>query len=745
MYGRGYASFFETALTRLNKNRMQWWAESLNLFPPSQYGFRSGRSCSDNLASLSLTVEHSLFLGHDVLACFLDVKGAFDNVKGDLLIDKLKSLDFSNNIIQFVWFLLQERSVTYQINPQCSYNRKVSKGLPQGGVLSPLLYLIYVSHIASNLDNRLKISQFADDIAVFLPVSTPLASKKILESSINSIKSKLHHLGLSLSPSKCVLMHFNRKNILPGTCSIVVDGHKILSKEYVKFLGIIFEYRLNFAAHIDTVRKKCLKRLNILKFVSGIRWGAEPNTLLILYKNLIRSIIEYNSFIFLPKKNQNAIIIERIQYAAIRTALSYRVSTPTNILLDEAKCSSIYQRSILLGCKFLARCYSNSSSSFTTLLKTLRSEVGWDTFLQKSATILPKCIELVTPYTHIIKTNNKVCPYLFPYEALSLPIAFNSTFGLLLKNSNSPNEDFLAFQQSLPSNSTSFFTDGSKIHSSDHVGAAYFAPELNISLKIGLDKHMSSFTAECIAIKLALESAIDNKCEEVYIFSDCLSALQAMSNSTFASGTNIYILECKFLAFKIRSLGHNLNLIWIPAHRGIAYNAISDALAKPSPDLKKEDFNTYPVPVSDLVTTFKRYSIQNNLKELIEQSKYKGKHFFKFFRSNGQQPWFVHKNLSRDLISFINRSRSNHYHLAFSLHRVKITNDPSCTCGSSEQDLNHCIWQCPILDEGRDEMIASLCAKKLFPPYSIENFLYKPYVTPLKIIFKFLKSHQIFP
>ncbi|XP_066590819.1 uncharacterized protein [Prorops nasuta] len=411
----------------------------------------------------------------------------------------------------------------------------VSKGLPQGGVLSPLLYLLYVSDIDKNLDKNIIMSQFADDIAVFISVTKPYETKKTLETSIKSINSKLRHLGLSISPSKSVFLHFNRKNIKP----------------------------------------ECLKRLNILKFVAGIGWGAEPNTLLILFKSLIRSIIKYNSFIFFPKRQQEASTIERIQYAAIRTAYSYRISTPTNILLDEAKCPAFFFRTKFLGCKFVSHSFSNNSSLFTNLTKKLISEPGWDVFLTKSHTMLPTCIDQIKPYESIIKSNNKIGPYLLPYKALTTLTNLNSTLVPILRN-------------------------GSKNHSSELVGAACFSPELNIQRSIGLNQHMSSFSAECIAIGLALKMAIEKGCVENYIFSDCLSALQALSDVSFGSGTNPYLLECKSLASEIISQSHNLELIWIPSHSGISLNESIDTLSKSASKLPKETLTTTQ---SQLVTS----------------------------------------------------------------------------------------------------------------------------------------------
>ncbi|CAB0041508.1 unnamed protein product [Trichogramma brassicae] len=99
-----------------------------------------------------------------------------------------------------------------------------------------------------------------------------------------------------------------------------------------------------------------------MKFLCGTYWGSHPDTLLILYKSYIRSIMDYGSFIYLPKNKQDKLKLERIQFAAIRCALGYRMSTPTNILLAEAKMFSFEERTKMLGKAYIAKALSNTET-----------------------------------------------------------------------------------------------------------------------------------------------------------------------------------------------------------------------------------------------------------------------------------------------------------------------------------------------------------------------------------------------
>lgn len=203
-----------------------------------------------------------------MLAAFLDVKGAFDGVIIDILLQKLASIGCPKNLVSFIKFLTSERFI--HTNTTGDLPRMVYKGVPQGGVLSPLLYVLYVSHIMNNIPKTLNVSQFADDIAIFCKFSSRKRATSIISNSIKKIDKNLRELGLELAPSKTQLIHFNNKNIAPGKIEIDINEYKIKLSPSARFLGITFDYRHSFSTHINQMLKKCLKALNILKFLCGI-------------------------------------------------------------------------------------------------------------------------------------------------------------------------------------------------------------------------------------------------------------------------------------------------------------------------------------------------------------------------------------------------------------------------------------------------------------------------------------------
>lgn len=98
---------FETLI----KDRLQWWAETFDLLPPNQNVFRADKSCTNNLSNLALTVREAFLNNMEVLASFLDVKGAFDNVCIDILREKLADIGCPRNLIEFIHFITHSRVI----------------------------------------------------------------------------------------------------------------------------------------------------------------------------------------------------------------------------------------------------------------------------------------------------------------------------------------------------------------------------------------------------------------------------------------------------------------------------------------------------------------------------------------------------------------------------------------------------------------------------------------------------------
>lgn len=430
--------------------RIRWWVETKNLLPLNQTGFRKGFSCADNLTVFKMDIEESFRQNKDVLAVYLDISNAFNDVRCDVLLDQMAKLGCSEKVLRFVRFLIYERLIHTEINLEKP--RLCHKGVPQGGVLSPLFYLIYVTCIVTKLfkkerkrrskckrgkrkkekrkgrkkfkkkrkvtRQKIKILQYADDMVVYANSSRVKKCKRELEKAISVITDRFQCIGLEVSAKKTEFIHFKSQGIEPGTFEITVMGQSIPSTTDVKFLGIYFDYQLSFKKHVNQVLIRANKALNIVKFLRGIYWGADPSTLIRFYKSFVRPIIEYGIFVYMPTQKTSILRLERLQYSAVRLAFGLRASTPTNILLAEAGLMTIQLRAKLLCQNFLLKVFSRTRS--ITCLTINRYIGGFDR--RKRSNVMRECIKRVIRLSHLVNKEPYSMAYNYEYDILSTPM-----------------------------------------------------------------------------------------------------------------------------------------------------------------------------------------------------------------------------------------------------------------------------------------------------------------------------------
>lgn len=152
-------------------------------------------------------------------------------------------------------------------------------------------------------------------------------------------------------------MCFSRKkNFETVGIELRINGSVIKSVPNGRFSGIQCDSKLNFYARIRNLQLQTSKALNILKFIRSTWTVTNPQTMLAFYTSYILSILDYGSFVYYPCNNKaEKYKLEKIQYAAIRIAMGYRNSTPTNVLLWESKLVSFENRTMVLGSVHLSK------------------------------------------------------------------------------------------------------------------------------------------------------------------------------------------------------------------------------------------------------------------------------------------------------------------------------------------------------------------------------------------------------
>ncbi|XP_043267665.1 uncharacterized protein [Venturia canescens] len=548
--------------TTISSGARCWWLERNQLIAKSQYGFRKQKSCVDNLAILRAKIDNEFVRKNHLVSVFLDVKGAYDNVLADILINRLKDLKIPVNLLNFIYNLVCERNLHCRISGADAIYTTF-KGLPQGSSLSPLLYNIYTKRIENEVLEECGILQFADDIALFSGRNPIQQSLDIVERSVENINKFLSQSGLEFS------MKINNVRIKP--------------QSQVKFLGVIFEHNLKWKKHIDKVVQSCHNSLKIMNCLRHTWWGADPIILMNLYKTLIRSRIEYATFIVEPSDQNLLSKLDRIQFKAIRSALGFRTSTPTNILLAEPREPPLRLRKKYLCQKFLTKVLSFSGHPLIDIVRETSESFNHPLLVTSLAKpLMVKCFEEIEPFSHIVASFEfpHLCNTEFLITMYRPVISFKE--GLIVQSSPSPQSEFLAiFNEEVSREKIEmFFTDGSKMGEEQFVGFATFRTNTSTLTKRRSDSKTSIFSAEAMAIVETLQIIQKLNIPKAYIFSDSSSVLKSCDSHHVDTKTSYLILKIKELAYRLAENNKMVKFFWIPAHVGVRYNEIVDKGAK---------------------------------------------------------------------------------------------------------------------------------------------------------------------
>ncbi|XP_036147710.1 uncharacterized protein LOC118647270 [Monomorium pharaonis] len=480
----------------------------------------------------------------------------------------------------------------------------------------------------------------------------------------------------------------------------------------------------------------------------------EVNTALLLYKSLVRSSIEYGITIYMPTNNEDATNkIEKAQYMGIRTAMGYRNSTPTNVMLAEAKVMTMTNRAKLLArnywIKMIGQDTTEKDSEITEIETLVKEELRQKTNTPwKKDSILVEAWNRVKKDAEILGKNVRNELYQMNYWDLTNKVNIEMDIGEKYKEKKKVNDQEIIQEiqnkHGLKEKDTiRIFTDGSKIEDKPSVGSAFLIENEEMGYFMSLNTTATVFTAEACAIAKALEWIVHKKVnKDILVLTDSLSTLKALNNNEITPCVNNYILEIRKWHFKIiKDYNRKVVIAWIPAHKGIWGNEEVDKLAKEATE--ETHTKELKLPGKDLKNKYIEELIQKNNRYLETQASFKGKFYFEnFYRSNERSPWFKGTDIPRRAVVLYNRLRSNHYNLNSSLARKGYIKDTRCQCGNEREDIDHLIFNCHTYDEARIGMNLTEQLNKVgaSSPDSVWNWLKREELSTLKIIYEFIKK-----
>ena len=259
---------FSKVLEKLFCKRLNKFIEKNNLISESQYGFRPSRSTSAALLELTEELTSSIDNGDSTIGVFIDLSKAFDTIDHTLLIKKLENFGIRGIVLEWLKSYLSDRKQYVKLNTSTSDLLPLVCGVPQGSVLGPILFILYVNDIC-NVSNILKLILFADDTNLFISGRDLPSLCHIITNELTKMYKWFNVNKLSLNVSKTNFMVFSNKKV-NQELNILINNMRIEQVENTKFLGVQIDNKLNWKAHIVKLKSKLCKAISIIYRCSSL-------------------------------------------------------------------------------------------------------------------------------------------------------------------------------------------------------------------------------------------------------------------------------------------------------------------------------------------------------------------------------------------------------------------------------------------------------------------------------------------
>ena len=701
--------------------RLMWFLEHHDILSNAQCGFRKHRPTLDHLLTLDTAIRKAFKERQHLCAVFFDVEKAFETAWHHGMLSKLHDHGIRGHMGWFLTNFLADRRFRVRIGNTLSDTFPLRSGVPQGGVLSVALFAIMINDVASSLNPNTGRSLFVDDVAIWVTSSSSVSASRQLQISTQHISDWGDRNGFTFSTGKTCCVHFCNRRRECNDPTIYLYDKTIPVVNSCKFLGVTMDRRLTYIDHMKALREKCLKAMSVLKVVSRMSYGADRKTMLLLYRALIRSKLDYASQIYDSARESSKKMLDTVHHQGIRICTGAFRTSPTISILAEAYEPPLALRRLLLSLRYAARIKQFPSHP------TYRSMFSDDLVRAFSQGAIrgtqPFCLRVHEWLTDagtdmrriLVPASRQTEPW------LARPLQTDESLTRFSKDMTHAEELRQEAQRLISTtyrNSAHFYTDGSK--TSHGTGSAYYS--VHGTGQTSLPQTATVLTAELYAILSCLERIAELNIANLTIFTDSLSSVRLLSATSLSrSPYRDLVLD---RVDELQKAGRTVTLVWIPAHVGIMGNEEADKAAKAA--ALRAPADTTKVPASDLKGEIKRYMLskwQRLWDEVPQRNKLKN-------IKPRLSEWASSYRRSRAEEVTLCRLRIGH---AYDTHRhllLRDLNPPACNRCGEYLSVKHVLVDCPRLQEERER-----CLK---PPFTLKSLIGDPHTCDMEAIMIFL-------
>lgn len=341
------AKLFESLINE----QLKYFLTENSILNPMQSGFRQGHSTVTAVTAVTNDILNALDNKKSCAAIFIDLSKAFDTVDHDLLLKRLQRIGFSDTVLRWFSNYLSDRTQCIVIDNYTSTSLEVTMGVPQGSVLGPILFSLYLNDLGRDL-KAAKVHLYADDTILYTTASSVNAAFTQLQSAFNHVQTFLIELKLVLNAKKTKTMSFTQSRSSPNINVSTLDGTEIEGVSSYKYLGIWLDDKMSLGVHIESLCKKLRPKLG---FFFRMRKCFPYLARRRLVQSTFLSVLDYgdtlymHSSLFLLKK------LDVLYHSALRFITGASARTHHCTLYETVQWSSLSIRRKIHALTFIAK------------------------------------------------------------------------------------------------------------------------------------------------------------------------------------------------------------------------------------------------------------------------------------------------------------------------------------------------------------------------------------------------------
>ena len=523
-------------MERIVTTRLVWHLEKKGLLIPQQAGFRKHMSTEDKVAHIAQEIEDAFQAGQHTLAVWVDMEKAFDKVWHDGLRLKMLRAGVGGKMFDWISHLLANRAARVQLQGQTSRKARLQHGVPQGGVLSPTLFLIYINDVMGDVRGDVHSSLYANDLALWTSDKLMDGATWAMQCGPRSLESWSNKWLLRINESKTTYTSFTL-SATRHVAELLLNGTALREDEHPTYLGITLDKRLTWTAHIDQVRARAKQRLAMMRKLAGTSWGADTKVLKRLYVGRVRPVLEYGASAWSTTSKTNYGKVQRVQNSAARIITGALRSTPINSLESFAGLQPMEDRQagkVLLQAEKFRRLTGHPMHE--RFMGTGRCRLQRTNFVALAKGELSKHEVLAKPAA-VSLTAKVPTP---PWRRTELPELICDIPGITDKQSQTSAERKSIAVKYISDNFpraqwTHAYTDGSAKNATEDGGGGVYIKFLHRdhAMAVATGKYCNNYQAEAAALGHAATALRENTADasdKVVIFTDAKSVLTALTS-----------------------------------------------------------------------------------------------------------------------------------------------------------------------------------------------------------------------